>query len=777
MTEESIRQELTDTLNNDPANYSKILELSGKLASFDANHIRFSVDAGVIDRLGTELVARQETAVSELVKNAYDADAKKVTLTFENSDIKGGTLVITDDGIGMTRNQLINGFMRISSTDKLHHPLSERYDRERSGQKGIGRFAVQRLGERLTIITQTLESAKALKLTIEWDKYKGDIDLSVISNKIELIDKQQEEGTKLIIDVLRDRWSQAGIKRIYRYVSAILQPFPLSNVEEIKEEKTTAEIDNIKSIDPGFKILFRKSENGRLITIADEATMIYNHALAVIEGWVDNNGHGVYSINSSKLDIDEMGSIGSDPDDEDTPFTLLRHVKFRAYYYVYNADLIPKMQESSIKSLSRRYGGIRLYRNGFRVLPYGEAGNDWLKLDASIRRRSILPVHGNTNFFGFVELTDKDKMFNETSSREGLMENEAFVQLQNFVYRALLTGVIRTAEVRNVKIASGQQKEGRLYERIEITIKDIAHTIEALDKEFEEVEGNIEVKKKRKQRLNKLKQDIQKVASLQKEEQKAYIKEKSMLRVLSSVGLTIGQFIHEVRDYILNMESDIKFLIEKLQADQVSLDRLLILDRNVTTFQSYTSYFDGVVSQNVVRDLTPIELQNTAVKFWESIVSDAQKSGITFNEPQRNGVYLFTLPMHPSEWSSILFNFYTNAKKAIKRTKQPGEIKIECGFDGDKIYLEFSDTGDGISEENEERIFEEFFTTTSPEILDNVQSNNEITGTGLGLKIVKDIVTSYRGSVEVVQANDQFNTCLRVEIPKASEKELDKYGF
>jgi signal transduction histidine kinase len=133
--------------------------------------------------------------------------------------------------------------------------------------------------------------------------------------------------------------------------------------------------------------------------------------------------------------------------------------------------------------------------------------------------------------------------------------------------------------------------------------------------------------------------------------------------------------------------------------------------------------------------------------------------------------------MHPSEWSSILFNFYTNAKKAVKRTKQPGEIKIECGFEGDKIYLEFSDTGDGISEENEERIFEEFFTTTSPELLDNIQSSNDITGTGLGLKIVKDIVNSYRGNVEVVQAKDHFNTCLRVEIPKATEKELDKYGI
>lgn len=76
MEEKQIKEELERTLANDSSNYSKILELSSKLASFDKDNLRFSVDAGVIDRLGTELVARQETAVSELVKNSYDADAK-----------------------------------------------------------------------------------------------------------------------------------------------------------------------------------------------------------------------------------------------------------------------------------------------------------------------------------------------------------------------------------------------------------------------------------------------------------------------------------------------------------------------------------------------------------------------------------------------------------------------------------------------------------------------------------------------------------------------------
>jgi signal transduction histidine kinase len=770
MEEKNIREELSKILVDDPTNYSKILELSSRLSSFDNENVRFSVDAGVIDRLGTELVARQETAVSELVKNSYDADAKKVVLKFEDSDSVGGTLFIDDDGLGMTKDQLVNGFMRISSTDKLRNPLSERFNRKRAGQKGIGRFAVQRLGEKLTITTQTLEHDFALVLTIDWKQYQGDVDLVNITNKIITAPKRKEEGTTLKIEGLKDRWSQAAIKRIYRYVTEIIQPFPLSeNDENISK--------NEEIIDPGFKTVFKKLENDKSIIIADESRMVYDHALAEIEGWIDEKGLGIFSVKSKQLNLDEYGEIGSDPDDMTVPFSKLRKVRFKAYYYIYNSGLIPKMHETSLKKLAREYGGIRLYRNGFRVLPYGERKDDWLKLDASIRQRSILPVHGNNNFFGFVELIDTEKIFNETSSREGLIENEALIQLQNFLYRTLITGVIKVAEVRNIKIVSGQGKEGKLYEKIEVRIKDIAHTIEALDLELEKEEGNIQVKRRRKKTLQKLKKDIEEVAVLQKEETTKMLKEKSMLRVLSSVGLTIGQFIHEVRDYLINMESDVNFLLEKLRSDTVLLERVLTLEKNITTFQSYTSYFDNVISQNVIRELKPIEIQNTSEKFWTSIHNDSEKSDITFNIPVRNRFYLYTLPMHPSEWSSILFNFYTNAKKAIKRTKKAGEIKIECGSNEKYVFLEFSDTGDGISVENEERIFDEFFTTTSPNSLEDIDASNEITGTGLGLKIVKDIISSYRGNIQVVSPKEGFSTCLRIEIPKATDKELDDYGI
>lgn len=761
MTEQEIKKELSELLKAERPDYSAILSLSNQLALNDHEHVRFTVDAGLINRLGQELVSRQETAVSELVKNAYDADATEAKLVFVNSSSPGGTLIIKDNGNGMSRNQLIDGFMRISSNDKIENPLSPIYGRKRAGQKGIGRFAVQRLGTVLNILTKSPHNDKAFSVTIDWDKYESHSNLIEIFHTIVQKSVDFEKGTILTISNLRDKWTEAAIRRIYRYVMDIMQPFSLS-VKALE-----------KSEDPGFKSIFNIEENGELHEIIDSNIDISKHAIAEFSGVIDANNKGIYKVKSDRFKIDFSSPIGSNPEDNDSPFTEIKNIRFKVFYYIYDAKFIPKQHLSAIKRMANISSGIRLYRNGFRVLPYGEPGDDWLSFDMSSRRRSILPTHTNMSFFGFVEISDNSGNFEETSSREGLLINEAMIQLQNFVYRSVLNSVIKVAENRNLKIVSGQKKDGKgNWEKIEIKVKNIAHTLEELDKALENNDSSVVTHKQRRKQLNKVKKDLEDVAKMQKSEVSKLFKEQSMLRVLSSVGLTIGQFVHEIKYYIDNIHDDINFLMLKLKDQTELLQRTLILDGNFTTFSTYISYFNDVVSLNIIKELKPLELRSVVRPFLKSISADAQKVGIQICEPQFNEYNLYTKPMHPSEWSSILFNLYTNSKKAIKRTTNPGKIYIECGMNDKFVYLEFSDNGDGISKENEDKIFDEFYTTTSMSSLNEMEQTHEITGTGLGLTIVKDIISSYRGNIMVVSPKGDFATCIRIEIPKAKESEI-----
>jgi signal transduction histidine kinase len=115
-----------------------------------------------------------------------------------------------------------------------------------------------------------------------------------------------------------------------------------------------------------------------------------------------------------------------------------------------------------------------------------------------------------------------------------------------------------------------------------------------------------------------------------------------------------------------------------------------------------------------------------------------------------------------------LFNLYTNAKKAIKRESRRGKMFIEVGIEGENTFIKFHDNGDGIPQENRQRIFNAFFSTSTPASFDAPQ-DEQMVGTGLGLKIVKDIVVSYKGTISLVEPNSEYSTCFKIEIPQYKE--------
>jgi signal transduction histidine kinase len=705
--------------------------------------INFSVDAGLINRLGKELVGRAETAVSELVKNSYDADANNVELNFINTNGINGTLIIKDDGIGMNLEQLVNGFMRLSSSDKLHNPVSPIYQRQRAGRKGIGRFATHRLGNKLTIITKNSGSTKALKLIVDWNKYRIDADLSSVFNPISEIDVDFNCGTRLIIEELRDAWSESQIKRVFRYVSDLLQP-------DFLTDRSTKLNIAAKNAIGYFNVSCKKSDDNESFEIASMDKMVFDSALGVIEGYL-LDGRGICEVISKRFNIDDTIEIGG-------TFELLNDVHFKVYYFIYNFEwyegYIPKMEYHRISDLADENGGIKLYRNGFRVLPYGEKGNDWINIEKTqvkTQDNAYVPFNNN-NFFGFVEIIDKEgKLFEETSSREGLIENNALSQLIYFVNSSLRQATLR------INSARFREKQKR-KEELSISISDPNENPNFGHKTLYE-------------KLFELKGKDAKL-DLILDEVIHQIEESEMLRVLAGIGLNIAEFTHEIRQFIPSFNGSINFLIHQNLSED-SKESLLNLKENFNRFKTYTSYIDHTITQNVNREKHPQNLRNLLNEFKSIISFELKSLSISFEE-EFYGFDLITRSMHPSEWSSILYNLYTNSKKAIKRANEKnGKIKIICGRENTKVYLEFMDNGDGIPIKNRDRIFDAFFTTSTPAALE-ASRNDSITGTGLGLKIVKDIILSYNGDIYVMEPESNFKTCIRIEVPEAYEEIIEK---
>jgi hypothetical protein len=750
----------------------------GQKENIEKEALKFSVDAGIINRLGIELVGRSETAVSELIKNSYDADSTRVDVMFKYSNEVGGSLIIDDDGEGMTFHNLENGFMRLSSTDKVHNPISEKYRRKKAGKKGIGRFATQRLGTKLIIVTKTIGMTQAIKLVINWDDYQIDTDLSKIENKASFVDPIKNHGTKLTIEGLRDIWTNVEIRRVYRYISNLLQPDFLS---ERVNELNLAKDDNIDNSFAVYCNRINTNEN-QPIEVSAPQKMIFNKSIATIEGVVDEHHYGFCDLKSSKFDLyDVQVPVSSSKEKEGiTKFNSLKNIRFKAYYFIYNRpeyydfdNNFTQLELNSIQKTADESSGIKLYRNGFRVYPYGEKGNDWLNIDRKLAKlRSDTGVNipfGNQNLFGFIEIIESDteekSLFEETASREGLIEDKTFNELQDFIYKTLHIAMLRIASAD--KFLEAKKKREKNFKR-ESGIKE-GDGFDVLKKSIEELKIKINQDDPDKNDyLDSFLKNLPEQIHATELDLQEKIKENGMLRVLAGIGLVIGEFVHEIEQFDTIFKSRIKFLKKKID-DEFILSKVNDLEIAFSSYQSYTAYFRGSVSQNVYRNIEPINLKMTVNSFIRQIGSNLKKANIDIDIKFLDQ-YLFTCPMHPSEWLSILFNLYTNSKKAIKRsTNNRGLILIKISNVKGLIHLEFLDNGDGISTEIEERIFTPFYTTSNPvnpEELD-VKDNS---GTGLGLYIIKKIINSYNGTISLSTPSEEgYNTNFKITLPASNE--------
>ncbi|EGQ8314621.1 ATP-binding protein [Vibrio cholerae] len=767
-----LKKELLELINNsddEKLEYGKILEVAAELSTYDEENARFSVDGNLVKRLGEQLVAKKTTALAELIKNAYDADADKVDVIFDNTEQPGGTVTIVDNGNGMTKEALLKGFMKISTTDKEDDPVSPLYERARAGRKGIGRFSAQKIGNSLRIVTRTSESDPFLILDIHWNDYKGSSNLLSINNSIfeSYDDFGFEKGTKLIISDTKEAWTENHLATTFRYIRSIIKITPKTLGSGV--------------VDPGFNTYFYSKIplSGELLLIESADADINAEADAIIEAFVNGNNEVNIIINGVRLSsVNESYTLS-----EVKPRSLGQaNFKLTAHYFT----LAKGTKRAHIQTFLRENGGIRLYRNGFYVAPYGSRGNDWIGLDDSSRRRLILGPHANTNFIGSVEIVDTEgSMFEETSSREGLIENEYFFELQEILYQIIRDAVNKLTSARGRKVSSSQQgyvaPEKTIEQKLQESFSKIQHVL------TDQKDGSIsdenldfftenETYNSKAFSANLLNEEAKKIIEEQIELVQELSDEKNMYRVLASTGLAIAEFTHEIQLYLDGLMLNGKQLKRHIDGNVKALSSAENINSNIDMLVAYTDYFTETIRNNAQRSKKVMELRDVINTFFYAMEPTLKRRAYEFYK-EFEGDEFWIKPMHISEVSSILMNLFTNSCKAIIRSgKKNGKLKISVSTTENEHIIRFEDNGDGIPKENWGKVFNPLFTTDISEG-PFATDREQLKGMGLGLTITNDIVTEVDGDVSVVEATSGYSTCIQVILPKAEECEIPKNAY
>ncbi|MES3676970.1 sensor histidine kinase [Halomonas elongata] len=715
----------------------------------------FKADAAIITRLGRELVAKQETALIELIKNCYDADATNVEVYFDlESSVK--YLEIHDNGVGMSYEELINGFLRLASDLKVKQPFSGIFNRKKAGRKGIGRFATQRLGDKLILETKKQRDALGYKLVVDWDEFVPGKDLHEI--EVDVVEVSKEEiGTRIRIEGLRDSWSEAQIRRAWRGVLSLQQPFPIAPVQSRPKS------------DPGFLVKFLKS--GSLYTddsvAADIQTEILDHLHAIIELKVEDDGEVLWRISENKFGevFDwQRFPVKGRQESEVWYSDKLKNVWMKSYYVVLDSKYLSKLVFSRVRDELSKHGGIKLYRNGFRVVPYGEPNDDWLGLDEAYAKRSELAPAANRNFFGAIEVNDPEGLyFEEHTSREGLIETEAFSELKEIASSVLITAASRIGQERGVKTRAGgmvEKSNSGGASKVKQALSSVREAIKSQPelgkvlKDSEENDESVEL--------------LELVESAEREfddVQQQLVDEAAMLRFLATLGMTTAEFSHETGmtfdAFRFDFEKVFDAAFSSKGEDANFLKRASRAKAMLSRLDTLTSYLNSLAGARASRDIRPISVSKSIEDFMKGIKLQAEANEVEVLSEVPEFDPLYVKPMHEAELASLVLNFYTNSVKALKRSNADRRLLISARREEENVIINFSDSGDGVPERSREKIFEPFFTTSMAPY-GGASDVEHARGTGLGLWIVHQIVTNAGGEVYLIDPPEGYSTCFEV---------------
>lgn len=695
----------------------------------DNRTLRWRFDVSTFRLIGRDLITDRVTALFELVKNSYDANAQNVNVIFENVGAgKTDSLIrIEDDGYGMSFEDIRDKWMVIGTSSKRSHPYSpEPYNRKCVGEKGIGRFAVDKLGDKVSIITKNTGTDKWLKVDVDWSSYfnepqeREDIRLFTdVENAYSYSEAENQNisGTRLVITSIREPWTKKEIEHLLHEISKIVSPF--ANLSYPFKVRVVA---------PEFGI-----DQEPVRTMDD-----FNNATISLKVDFDEDKKLQQSIYYDK----EKNAFGH----RLIPFKSFGGIRMRIYYF----------DESARRKYRNDFpndpiDGFKVYRDGIIATPFAETNEnpdqkrDILGIDKRVWQ-DIFSRIGTREFLGVIDITKKgNPQIIDATNRQDFVDNDEYREMKKFI-------ITQLNALQDYKVEIRKAKRDNAQEGLQTASDDINSLMDAIN---EMVAQKPELKPTVDPLIKQVRKTGRSVKTAINEQKKAledftrkeniYMSIMSLQQFAINITHAVRTTLNQIRDrveffyrYYPNPEEEEWF---SLYAKEM-FERFKVLNRVINYMLSYSQ-----------SNLTPEEVDLKAT--FEEILNDYDdvfsREGITL---QTGFPDKLVLNANRQFFRDILQNLIDNSVKAMTESLQK---VIRCSYEVRNEMLEIlvSDTGVGIPTEDREQVFALYYTTTEKQ-----------GGAGVGLYIVKTRVQSLGGSVSVIDSEfGEVGTTIKITIP------------
>jgi signal transduction histidine kinase len=508
------------------------------LVMIQVTELVFKPRARLLSQLGDQLIRNESIALIELIKNCYDADAESAIISMSKVDnIEQGTIVIEDTGTGMDLNIIKNVWLEPGSDYKAkliaEKRVTPKFKRLPIGEKGIGRFAVHKLGNYIELITRKSRNEE-ICVTIDWAEFEKFKYLKEAPIKIEertpRVFTGNKTGTRLVISRLKKSWNKEMAREVFRAVNSIASPFDEKNPFKPKFEIDNEWLKGLLSWDD-FKdyslFTFDITMSNDLIT-AFKYSFTPWESLKLEKGRVVTKQHK-FIRDLLKLKIDENNT----PKSLNLKDARIGNIRFKGYIFVLERKILKLAlsEPAQLSSYLKENGGVKVYRDGMRVYDYGEQGNDWLNLDYRRFNKPGVKISNNM-IVAAVHLNRKTSGdLIEKTNREGFIENAAYRILKNAILYVL--GLVEMLRKEDKDIIDALYEPTKTSEPVLKSINELRILV------VEKVKDN-GLKKEIIGYVDKIKDDY------------SFINE--VLLKSASAGLSLGVVIHEVEKIILELE-------------------------------------------------------------------------------------------------------------------------------------------------------------------------------------------------------------------------------